>query len=281
MSKIPEGVEREELTIAARRVLLDGLTALHPHLDAITVVGAQAVYLRTPGAAIRNAPFTSDGDLSIDPALLEDEPDLERALRGAGFDLLYKNQPGLWGRPEQVSGQNINIELDLLVAAELADGGRGARLPPHGKMSARKTPGLEVCAVDRSPMLITSLEEAYKRSISVNVAGPAALLVAKAYKISERVADAAAKPDRLTNKDAGDVYRIMAAVPARQVAESFATLVRDPRIGSTAAEGLKRLQELFGRRAAPGVDLAVEAHAGDIPEDTIRTVTPAYISRLT
>ncbi|MFE4822893.1 hypothetical protein ACFRFU_42065 [Streptomyces sp. NPDC056704] len=281
MSKIPEGVEREELTIAARRVLLDGLTALHPHLDAITVVGAQAVYLRTPGAAIRNAPFTSDGDLSIDPVLLEDEPDLEKALRGAGFDLLYENQPGLWGRSEQVSGKSVDIELDLLVAAELADGGRGARLHPHGKMSARKTPGLEVCAVDRSPMLITSLEEADTRSISVNVAGPAALLVAKAYKISERVAGAAAKPDRLTNKDAGDVYRIMAAVPARQVAESFATLVQDPRIGSTAAEGLKRLQELFGRRAAPGVDLAVEAHAGDIPEDTIRTVAPAYIDRLT
>jgi hypothetical protein len=280
MSKIPEGVEREELTIAARRVLLDGLTALQPHLDAITVVGAQAVYLRTPEAAIQNAPFTSDGDLSLDPVLLGDEPDLEEALRTAGFDLLDKNQPGLWGRPEQVSGQSINIELDLLVAAELVAGGRGARLPPHGKMSARKTPGLEVCAVDRSPMLITSLEEDDKRSISVNVAGPAALLVAKAYKISERVAKADTHPDRLTNKDAGDVYRIMAAVPVREVAESFAALVQDPRVGATAAEGLKRLRELFGGRATPGVNLAVEAHAGDIDEGTIRTVAPAYINRL-
>lgn len=279
MSKIPEGVEREELTIAARRVLLDGLAALRPHLNAITVVGAQAVYLRTPDAAMRNAPFTSDGDLSIDPLLLEDQPDLEEALRTAGFDLLYENQPGLWGRHEQVGGQSVNIELDLLVAAELADGGRGARISPHGKMSARRTPGLEVCAVDRSPMLITSLGED-ERSISVNVAGPAALLVAKAYKISERVANAEARPDRLTNKDAGDVYRIMAAVPARQVGDSFAALIQDPRIGTTAAEGLKHLRELFGGRATPGVDLAVEAHAGDIPEETIRTVAPAYISRL-
>ncbi|MFJ9729281.1 hypothetical protein ACIRP3_41720 [Streptomyces sp. NPDC101209] len=280
MSKIPEGVEREDLTIAARRVLLDGLTALRPHLEAITVVGAQAVYLRTPSATIQNAPFTSDGDLSLDPLLLEDQPELGTALRAAGFDLLDENQPGLWGRPEQVSGKDIHIELDLLVAAELADGGRGARIPPHGKMTARKTPGLEVCAVDRSPMLITSLEEGDDRKISVNVAGPAALLVAKAYKISERVAQAATKPHRLTNKDAGDVYRIMTTVPARQVAASFATLVEDPRVGATAAEGLRRLQELFGGRATPGVDLAVQAHAGDIPEDTIRTVAPAYISRL-
>ena len=280
MSKIPEGVGREELATAARRVLLDGLTALRPHLDAITVVGAQAVYLRTPDAAMQNAPFTSDGDLSIDPLLLEDQPDLEEALRTAGFDLLNENQPGLWGHPEEVSGQSVHIELDLLVAAELAAGGRSARISPHGKMSARRTPGLEVCAVDRSPLLITSLEEDDKRSISVNVAGPAALLVAKAYKISERVANAAARPDRLTNKDAGDVYRIMATVPARQVAASFVTLVQDPRIGVTATEGLKHLRELFGGRATPGVDLAVEAHAGDIPEDTIRTVAPAYISRL-
>ncbi|MGW2612705.1 hypothetical protein ACWC4A_51955 [Streptomyces mirabilis] len=280
MSKVPEGVEREELTIAARRVLLDGLTALHPHLDAITVVGAQAVYLRTPDATTRNAPFTSDGDLSLDPSLLEDEPDLEKALRTAGFDLLYENQPGLWGRPEHVSGQSINIELDLLVPEELVGGGRSARIPPHGKMSARRTPGLEVCAVDRSPMLITSLEEGDKRSTSVNVAGPTALLVAKAYKIRERVADSDARPDRLTNKDAGDVYRIMAAVPARRVYESFATLLQNPRVGATAAEGLKRLRDLFGGRAAPGVNLAVEAHAGDIPEDTIRTVAPAYIDRL-
>lgn len=280
MSKIPEGVEREELTIAARRVLLDGLTALRPHLDAITVVGAQAVYLRTPDAATRNAPFTSDGDLSIDPLLLEDQPDLEEALRTAGFNLLYENQPGLWGRPEQVSGQSVNIELDLLVAAELAAGGRGARIAPHGKMSARRTPGLEVCAVDRSPMLITSLEAGDERSISVNVAGAAALLVAKAYKISERVASADARPDRLTNKDAGDVYRIMASVPVREVAASFATLIQDPRVGATAMEGLQHLRNLFGGRATPGVNLAVEAHAGDIPEDTVRAVAPAYIARL-
>lgn len=52
MSKRQDGIAPEELTIVARRVLLDGLMALHAHLTAITVVGAQAVYLRTPDAVI-------------------------------------------------------------------------------------------------------------------------------------------------------------------------------------------------------------------------------------
>ena len=35
--------------IDARRVLLDALTALQAQLDAVVLVGAQAVYLRTAG----------------------------------------------------------------------------------------------------------------------------------------------------------------------------------------------------------------------------------------
>jgi hypothetical protein len=52
MSKIPDGVDPDALNVVARRVLLDGLDALSEHLDAITVIGAQAVHLRTPDAAV-------------------------------------------------------------------------------------------------------------------------------------------------------------------------------------------------------------------------------------
>ncbi|MFE0021769.1 hypothetical protein [Amycolatopsis sp. NPDC059021] len=85
MSKTPENIDPQELTVVARSVLLDGLEALREHLAAITVVGAQAVYLRTTEAAIATAAYTSDGDLGIDPELLRDEPLLEAALQNAGF----------------------------------------------------------------------------------------------------------------------------------------------------------------------------------------------------
>jgi len=87
--------------IAARRVLLDALTALAPHGKAIIVAGAQAIYLRTGDSDIAVAPFTIDGDLALDPRLLSDEPELEATMTGAGFELLKqaanRTQPGIRG----------------------------------------------------------------------------------------------------------------------------------------------------------------------------------------
>jgi len=282
VAKTPEGVDPHQLTVVARRVLLDGLDALSDHLPALTIVGAQAVYLRTPDAAISNAPFTSDGDLSIDPRLLGEQPHLDVSLREAGFDLKYQNQPGLWERLEPIGDKLVPVELDLLIPRQLSpkNGKRSAKVPPHGPMSARWIEGLEVAAVDRSPMLVGSLDPGNDRNVTVNVAGAAALLVAKAYKISDRLGDAAARPDRLTDKDAGDVLRIMMTTRARQVASTFAELRDDSRVGSIATEGLEKLHALFGGAATPGVEMAVNALKGDVPEERIRALAPAFIDRL-
>lgn len=85
MARTPEGVDLDQLTVAARRVLLDGLVTLETHLAAITVIGAQAVYLRSADASMRSAAYTSDGDLSIDPARLADDPHIDVMLAKAGF----------------------------------------------------------------------------------------------------------------------------------------------------------------------------------------------------
>lgn len=121
MAKFPDDVDPRQLTVVARRVLLDGVDALRDHLPALTVVGAQAVHLRSPDAAISNAPFTSDGDLSIDPMLLGDQPHLDASLRAAGFDLKYAHQPGLWERPEYIGDTVVPVELDLLVPRRQRD----------------------------------------------------------------------------------------------------------------------------------------------------------------
>jgi hypothetical protein len=77
--------EVDELYVMARRVLLDALDALGSHRGAIVLVGAQAVYLRVGEADLAVAPFTTDGDLAIDPAVLAEIPPLEKALMEAGF----------------------------------------------------------------------------------------------------------------------------------------------------------------------------------------------------
>ncbi|MFD9608334.1 hypothetical protein ACFWWS_03100 [Streptomyces sp. NPDC059083] len=282
MAMLPDGVDPEQLTVVARRVLLDGLDALSDHLPALTIVGAQAVHLRTPSAAIRNAPFTSDGDLSIDPQLLGEQPHLDASLTAAGFELRQANQPGLWQRSVPVGDKIIPVELDLLIPRQLSvkNGRRSANVPPHGKMSARWIEGLEVAAVDRSPMVVGSLDPSDDRSRTVNVAGPAALLVAKAFKIEDRLSDSDSRPHRLADKDAGDVLRIMMTARPGKLAEEFSSLQQHPRVGTVAASGLAKLRQLFGGRASAGVEMAVRALQGDVLESRVRALAPAFIRRL-
>jgi hypothetical protein len=80
MSQAAAGTDEDELNQAARKVLLDALIALEDHREALTVVGAQAVYLCTIDAAISSASYTSDGDISIDPEVLGEQPLLEEAM---------------------------------------------------------------------------------------------------------------------------------------------------------------------------------------------------------
>ena len=54
--------------VAARRVLLDALEDLAEHRDAIIVVGAQAVYLRTGAANVGVAEYTRPMATSRSPA---------------------------------------------------------------------------------------------------------------------------------------------------------------------------------------------------------------------
>jgi len=57
--------------VIARGVLLDALDALGVQRDAVILVGAQAVYLHTGTVELAVAAFTTDADLTLDPALLQ------------------------------------------------------------------------------------------------------------------------------------------------------------------------------------------------------------------
>ncbi len=145
--------------VAARRVLLDALEALAPHGRAVIVAGAQAVYLRTGEALIGIAPYTTDGDLALDPSPLGDKPELEVAMR-TGFRLWEPQagtaEPGIWVVTATVDNQEFPIPVDLIVpeGASTGAGRRGARLGPHGRRAARRVTGLEVALVDHSTMTI-------------------------------------------------------------------------------------------------------------------------------
>lgn len=270
--------------VAARRVLLDALEDLAKHRDAIVVVGAQAVYLRCGATDVGVAEYTTDGDLAVDSDRLTDIPLLEDVM-GARFGHALgptgAEQPGVWTRTVEVDGELIDIPIDLIVPEGIAPpgGSRGARLGPHGKRAARKAAGLEAAILDNDVLTIEALEPGDVRAIDSRVAGPTALLIAKAHKIQDRL-ERSARPDRLIDKDASDVYRLMLSTPTERINEVAAALSDDSRIAGSAQRGLELLRAQFGSRRAPGVEMAVRALRLGVPEDRIRAVCINFIAGL-
>lgn len=242
-------VEYDPEYVAARRVLLDALGALGAHRKAVVLVGAQAIYLRVGAGDMAVAPFTTDGDLALDPSLLDDEPILAAALRGAGFDLAVT--PGTWSLTD--------VQIDLLVPSSLGGPGRrSARLGPHGTDVARKAKGLEAAIVDHSTMRLAALDAGDTREFEVAVAGVASLLVAKLHKLAEREAT----PERSAPKDGLDVLRILRAVELRQMAATLMELQAHAVAGAVTVEARTYLQRLFATRNGHGAEMAVRASAG-------------------
>lgn len=138
----------DEVTMA-REGLLDALEALQRHLDALVVIGAQAVYLHTGALEVALAEFTTDGDVAVDPSILSSDPLVEEAMKSARFTPDPRPSAiGSWISPR-------GVPVDLMVPDAVAGAGRrGVRVPPHDPTS---------------------------------VAGTAALLVAKLHKIHDRI----------------------------------------------------------------------------------------------
>lgn len=232
--------ETDDLLVRARSALLDALDALGAHRDSVVVIGAQAIYLRTAGAMVAVAETTKDSDIAIDPRSLGDEPLIEAAMERAGF---YRDpdkvQPGAWLNP-------AGIPVDLMVPEGLAGGGgkatRGARIPPHDKRATRRARGLEGAVVDNDWMVVSALDAADHRRHEVRVAGPAALLVAKLHKIGERADDA---PDRLVDKDAHDIYRLLVHTPTDSLIRDLHALSVDALAGDVTAQALEFLRDHF------------------------------------
>ena len=113
------------------------------------VVGAHAVYLRTGDAGIAIAPFTTDADLALEPAILEERPELERLLCDAGFER-DANQPGAWVTSTTINGEQVPGPVDLMVPDAAAPKGsrRAVDLPGLDRMATRRATGLEAVLIE-------------------------------------------------------------------------------------------------------------------------------------
>jgi len=238
--------------LVARRALLDTFDRLGPQAGSLTLVGAQAVYERAGDVDIPElAPATGDADFVVDPDLLVDSPQIGPAMTAAGFSL-RPDRPGIWVRDDR------SVSVDFLVPGTL--GGPGRRsvslVHPQGRNAVGRAAGLELALFDRSPLPVASFEPGDKRVRQVSVAGHAALLCAKAYKLAERIADRA-RPDRVRPKDAADIYRLMLAVEPEAAKATFASAERHNRYRTIGALGRAHLNSIFS--GGPGTHLVAVA----------------------
>lgn len=257
----------DELYVLARSVLLDALEALGPHRDAIIVVGAQAIYLRVGEADLAVAPYTTDGDLALDPSLLSEIPPLEVALAGAGFHAGGHHAVGVWLALHPTPGQpDLDVQIDLLVPETVSPGKgrRAARLRGHEPNAARIVRGLEGAVVDFDRFVVLALDPSDARAVEAKVAGPAALLVAKLHKIDERKGTA-----RSGDKDALDVFRLLRGIPTAEFVDRMSLVLADERSADAAQRGLVLLGQLF-HRGGEGTVMTARAVAGLMDDAEVR-----------
>ena len=267
----------DELYVVARHVLLDALEALGPHRDAVVVVGAQAIYLRAGEADLVVAPYTTDGDLALDPDLLAEIPPLEEALVGADFIPGGRDAVGVWlTRRDTPSLADIQVQVDLLVpeAVSPGKGRRAARLPGHEPTAARIVRGLEGVLVDQDLLTLRALDPNDSRAVVAKVAGPAGLLVAKLHKVDERKGTA-----RASDKDALDVFRLLRGVPTEELAERMRRVHADPRSAEAGHRAMPLLTELFGR-GGEGAEMATRAVAGVMDAAEVRLACELLVGDL-
>lgn len=249
--------EPDPLYVRARAALLDATDALTEQIEALVLVGAQAIYLHTGDAELAVAEYTTDVDFTIGPAELHDTPLLAELLTTRGFTT--REHPGSWLSPN-------GIDIDLMVPEALAGAGtRGARLGVHGKRVARRAKGLEASLVDRQLMTITALDPTDPRSINMHVAGTGALLIAKVHKIAERTEAS----DRVRDKDALDVLRILQATDTTDLTNRLQKLRTNDLSADVTEEGITLLAPLFGHLDGVGVEMAMRAAGVGANSDTI------------
>jgi hypothetical protein len=126
--------------------------------------------------------------------------------------------------------------------------------------------------VDHGPVEITAIDPADERSIVINVAGEAAMLVAKLHKLGDRLE----KPERLDAKDTGDVYRLFDVIAPDDMATRLERLLDDERSAGATAKAIAYGDVLLGSASDTGVRLGVDALRTTIPEATAVAVLTGY-----
>lgn len=255
MSKIGTTTSIRFGAIWSRRLLLESVKALAEFNEAITVVGAHAVHVWVQdfwGSVDMEA--TRDADVCINPSFVTSDPKIIEELAKIGVVPALKSRPGVYGLSTETGlPLEARTTFDILVPETYAGSGRRAARIVGQKNAAGRALGLELTPWDRKPISLATIDNPVE-TLKVNVAGPAALLVAKTYKVHERLEQAAVRPDRLRPKDSGDIALLMMVSKSEDVARvMMAGIAEHPEIGDVVMNAAAWLVEMYGHSSTTPV----------------------------
>ncbi len=110
------------------------------------------------------------------------------------------------------------------------------------------------------------------------IAGPAALLIAKAHKIAERAAEREQR--RLEDKDALDILRLLQATETAALVTTVNALLNADVAREVTREALGILREHFTDPRAAGPQIAARAAGPLLPAETVAASCAALASDL-
>jgi len=234
-------------------------------LYSCVLVGAQAVYLRTADLQLTVPPYTFDADLCVDPRRFPNARSIYRALVGAGFELRSR-EAGLFRYADAPEPYALAARVDILVPELFAHRWSLEGYRRDDAFAAMSQPGLELTLTDNTLLAVPPLEGvADDRTLTMRVAGPMSLLVAKGWKIGERYEQG---PDAFAEveKDVVDIYRLLVATQLDDLRGAVAAMPKDEPIREVARKGAAHVSALCTnngaalkllRQALPGEDAAI------------------------
>lgn len=245
--------DTDPIYVAARRTMLDALEALSPlGLENFVMVGAHAVYVHAATTVGPIAPFTSDADLVVDPRSLRLPNVIQHSLAKAGF-VLRGNHSGLY--EAAMRDDELQRRVDIFVPEGLAHHFSGDGYARHDVDAVMVQEGLELALYDCSTHVVASLD-ADPRRFELAVAGPAALLVAKGWKIGEAFDQDRDSFDRV-GKDISDIYRLLRATPIAVLGRAILALPPHAELRRITRRGAKYLRDMC-RTNGPGAVLLAD-----------------------
>jgi len=232
----------------SRRLLIDTLRALDEFADAVTVVGAHAVHVWVQDSwGPIDMQATRDADLAVNPVFVTPDPKLLDLMNGIGAAPALPDRPGVYGYATEADlPLDQRTTIDLIVPEAYAGPGRRSARIAGQQHAASRAVGLELAIWDRHRRTLATFDEPIDQ-VDARVAGPAALLVAKAHKVHERLLEVDTRPDRLRPKDSGDVALLMMVSQPTDVAHTMVTQSdAHPEIAQTVLDAAHWLTEMYG-----------------------------------